>query len=405
MSDGESLPAPQTKKAMIRRPHHISACVAVAALAAISACGEDGATLENSITPEEAAERAKSDDDPDEPDTDPNGDGLISGDDTSGKLSEEQVCDEVSDDVTAAPVDMYIMLDQSISMSEPLEEGGDVSRWEGVVDAIRTFVNDPRAEGIGVGLQYFGQEAEEDCDPTKYASPAVDIAELPDVAKDIEDSLDDAAGPSTFTPTYPALEGALMHAQQHAEDNPDRATVVLLATDGVPFTEGHGDCNDAVTDIAALTEGPAAADPKVRTFVVGISAGLSNLRTIARDGQGEAFFIEQGDVQDQFVDAMLSIVNTPFACDFEIPEREGNVSFDPTTVRVTFTSTIDGKRTKEQLPELTGASDCPLVGEGWFFNNPSDPSRIHICPDTCQRFPRGKLNIEFGCRLAGTASK
>ncbi len=52
-----------------------------------------------------------------------------------------------------APVDMYIMLDRSGSMTELT--GAGPSKWDAVRDALSQFVNDPRSAGLGVGLQYF----------------------------------------------------------------------------------------------------------------------------------------------------------------------------------------------------------------------------------------------------------
>ncbi|HEY3254445.1 MAG TPA: hypothetical protein VGJ91_10865, partial [Polyangiaceae bacterium] len=65
----------------------------------------------------------------------------------------------------AIPLDMYIMLDQSGSMLDPIAGGGD--KWQAVTSALSDFVQQPEAEGIGVGLQYFGQPPHASwCPPT-----------------------------------------------------------------------------------------------------------------------------------------------------------------------------------------------------------------------------------------------
>ncbi len=51
------------------------------------------------------------------------------------------------------PVDMYIMLDRSGSMTDLT--GAGPSKWDAVRDALTQFVNDKRSAGLGVGLQYF----------------------------------------------------------------------------------------------------------------------------------------------------------------------------------------------------------------------------------------------------------
>ena len=53
-----------------------------------------------------------------------------------------------------APLDMYIMLDQSGSMSEMV--AGNTSKWAAVTGALDTFVSGTNTAGISVGLQYFG---------------------------------------------------------------------------------------------------------------------------------------------------------------------------------------------------------------------------------------------------------
>jgi hypothetical protein len=51
------------------------------------------------------------------------------------------------------PVDMYIMLDRSGSMTEPT--GAGPSKWDAIRDALTSFFGDARSDGLGVGLQYF----------------------------------------------------------------------------------------------------------------------------------------------------------------------------------------------------------------------------------------------------------
>src|SRR6185369_9831844 len=53
------------------------------------------------------------------------------------------------------PLDLFIMLDQSTSMSSPVGTGTE-TRWSSVTKAIGSFVKQPEANGIGVGINYFG---------------------------------------------------------------------------------------------------------------------------------------------------------------------------------------------------------------------------------------------------------
>ncbi|WP_437274956.1 vWA domain-containing protein [Sorangium sp. So ce375] len=57
------------------------------------------------------------------------------------------------------PLDLYIMLDASGSMEELLATGG--TKWRAVTQALEDFFTDPQSEGLGVGLQYFPQMADD----------------------------------------------------------------------------------------------------------------------------------------------------------------------------------------------------------------------------------------------------
>lgn len=55
------------------------------------------------------------------------------------------------------PLDMYVMLDTSSSMSDPVGTTT-TSKWTAIRNALTTFLRDPSSSGIGVGLQYFPLE-------------------------------------------------------------------------------------------------------------------------------------------------------------------------------------------------------------------------------------------------------
>ena len=59
--------------------------------------------------------------------------------------------------VTAVPFDMFIMLNQSLSMAEPLVAGSpDAHQMAGGSKAITDFVSSPDVSQLGVGIGYFG---------------------------------------------------------------------------------------------------------------------------------------------------------------------------------------------------------------------------------------------------------
>jgi hypothetical protein len=65
----------------------------------------------------------------------------------------DAACAAQSQTAEKLPLDMYVMLDSSGSMTETTSSGQ--TKWDAISLALTTFVNDPSSAGIGVGLQYF----------------------------------------------------------------------------------------------------------------------------------------------------------------------------------------------------------------------------------------------------------
>jgi hypothetical protein len=80
-----------------------------------------------------------------------------------------------SEMVTAqsVPLDIYVMLDQSLSMA-------DASKWTSVTTALASFVSQPNLDGMSVGLGYFAVPGVlgDSCNASDYATPSVEIAPL-----------------------------------------------------------------------------------------------------------------------------------------------------------------------------------------------------------------------------------
>ena len=134
------------------------------------------------------------------------------------------------------PLDLFLMLDQSRSMTETVSGGS--TKWAAVTGAMTTFMAQPGLDGVSVGLQYFGLPGSggglgDSCTASDYAAAAVEIAPLPGVASTINASIA-AHSPTSQTPTSAALQGAVDHAATWAHAHPSDAVAVILATDGEP---------------------------------------------------------------------------------------------------------------------------------------------------------------------------
>jgi hypothetical protein len=316
------------------------------------------------------------------------------------------------------PLDMYIMFDQSGSME------GD--KWTSVTSAMKTFVQQPDAAGIGVGIQYFGlaptgscpatckTDADcgacgpcvpffgicsgglggDSCNAADYAKPEVEIAPLPGVAQAIIASIDKHS-PSTGTPTHPALDGAIQHAKAWASAHPTHAVITVLATDGQP-----SGCNEKMADINALAAAGANGTPKVLTFVIGVGSSLTALNGIAKaGGTDQAFLVDTGqNVDQQFLDAMNAIRGAALGCTYLIPAPKPGEVVDFNKVNVIYTPG-DGAPA-QTIGKVNGEASCPPNGDGWYYNDEQNPSTILLCASTCAKVAadsKGQVDVAVGC--------
>ncbi|NUP04745.1 MAG: hypothetical protein HOW73_01660 [Polyangiaceae bacterium] len=336
------------------------------------------------------------------------------------------------DDFTAekVPLDMYIMQDQSGSMSDP-PAGGSGTRWDAVVAAISEFVNQDEAAGVGVGIQYFPLEsgancntaqcmsdgdcgagcgpceippgfpfgicsgfgATDSCTALDYSTPDVEIGVLPGNANAIIASMN-AHGPTGGTPTSAALQGAIDHARAWAGGNPGHATIVVLATDGDPTS-----CETDLAAINAIAAAGANGSPPVLTFVIGVGGSVGALNGIAQaGGTNQAFMIDQDpDVQQAFLDALNTIQGQAIPCAFLIPEPPPgeDINFDEVNVHYTPSEGMAGN-----IPYVESEAQCPASGLAWHYDDPANPTQIVLCPGACSTISAdtgGVVKIVVGC--------
>lgn len=314
------------------------------------------------------------------------------------------------------PLDMYIMLDQSSSMSDPAGQG---TKWTETSNALNAFVSQPEAAALGLGIQYFGLPAGggscptactvdadcgacapcffgfclnavgDSCAAADYATPEVEIATNNGAA--ISASIG-AHGPTTSTPTSAALQGAVDHAKAWAQTHPDHVVIALLATDGDPT-----ECDTNLGNINAIAANAFGGTPSIRTFVIGIGSIDALNGIAAAGGTGMAFITDQADTQMQFLAALNAIQGTALACSYLIPVPE-NGTPDFGSVNVQYTPG-DGSP-PEVIPNVSDASQCPPTGNAWYYDNPAAPTQIILCDPTCATVSSdtmGSIDIVLGC--------
>lgn len=342
----------------------------------------------------------------------------------------EQITQDVTVDVVEnKPFDMFIMYDQSGSMGENTPVG---TKWTAIGNAVTAFVNDPGNADVGVGMAFFpltpppcnapsatcvcipfinicGSTGGGSCTAADYAVPTVPIETLPTVAPKIISAIG-AHNPGGGTPTAPALAGALQYAEGWAAAHLDRKTIVVLATDGDPT----GCTANAVSDVATIAAGGLAANPPVQTFVVGVGSSLTSLNSIAAaGGTTQALIVDasSGDPTKQFLDAMnkirqkvtqtvtsTQVVSKPVPCQWGIPASPDGKTFDKTKVNVQYTDTAAG--VTSQVGAVTTQADCANVAQGWYYDDPANPTQVLVCPQTCttvQAILGVEVQVVFGC--------
>ena len=295
---------------------------------------------------------------------------------SNNDVDDADVCDE--DVYMAEPkrLDMYMIVDDSASM---------LPWWPATTDAINQFFQDPGSAGVGVGVQFFGEE----CDPNFYATPSVPIAPLPGNMNALQTAF--PLLPLEGTATVPAMQGAVQHARQWATQHPDSKTVILLVTDGLP-----ADCNSTVEGVVDVIAEGLSGSPSIQTFVIGIGIGLLALNDFAAaGGTGQALLVEAG-VAQELVTALNDIRGAALPCDYALPDGNGN-TVDPKEVNLSYTA--PGATESTPIGWVPTSMDCDPLKGGWYYDNAAAPSRLIACDQSCGTLKDagGQVSVVLGC--------
>jgi hypothetical protein len=251
------------------------------------------------------------------------------------------------------------------------------------------------------------------CTPSEYATPNVALGTLPGAASALNSSLTGHT-PDGYTPTGPALGGAVTWAEAQQASNLAHKVAIVLVTDGLPggFIPGFPPPECAPSDIPGIStilSTAAAATPPILTFVVGIfnpssaegQMAPANLKSLATaGGTGDAVIIDVtgNTVTQQLHDALAKAQTKAIACSYQIPPATGGLGVDFMKVNVTFKS---GSGTVTTIGNTSGASNCS--NGGWYYDvdpKQGTPTKIIACPSTCAGFQsdvNGSVQVVLGC--------
>jgi len=318
-------------------------------------------------------------------------------------------CAGVGVEIESAPLDMYIMMDRTQSMTNPMVAGGAITRWDVLQSGVQTFINDPNIlkKAPRVGLQFFGATGDpadpKECESQSYATPLLEIEDIntsgPKILAAVQNEASNLGG---MTPWFPSLQGALMHAQEWHLANPKRMTIVVLVTDGYP-TECDMDITHIQKMVAEYTTGTVGTyntqgQPGIRTYIIGVAVDKFNLNAIAQaGGTGQATIVDSTGGVNAFVTAMVNITNSNISCDIALPTPPAGQVFNPDAVQVVYTPYSGAA---QEIPKASVAGGCSAANGGWYFDNPADPAKISLCPCSCANLGAGQIQMRFGCRPA-----
>ena len=358
------------------------------------------------------------------------GSGIVVPDGGSSEQDAE-ACLEQQSDGERLPMDMFIAYDTSGSMNDQVAGS---TRMDVVRNALIDFLNDPESAGIGVGIDYFPEvdpnaptscttnadcntatgnygnclslipfvnlvgcpfqpcacTGGDVCSVSVYSDPAVPITLPPDPAPVIASLRAKTTG--GFTPLRWALEGAHTYAASWAAEHPERKVVVVLVGDGEP----QGCTANTIADAENVARA-AVSGHNIATFVVGVGDSLDNLnRVAAAGGTGQAYLMSDAEAGTKLKQAMDDIRGRAFPCAIGLPDDS---TLDPEKINVAFVpvGTTDPRRVPRTF---NGQEDGCAGGEGWYYDDPVNPTQIIMCPATCDILTSGggrQMTMQVGC--------
>ena len=187
---------------------------------------------------------------------------------------------------------------------------------------------------------------------------------------------------------------------------PDSLTHVVVVSDdnsalpAADFTSQFGALADQLDNfvfhaiVSTLDpDGPACGS----CCALGASQGTVYQELVSQTGGVEGNLCDQ-EFQPVFAAVAQQVIGgAALACSYTIPEPEQGQVFDRDAVNVEFE---DSSGNPFPVGRVDSEAECAGVSHGWYYDNPDDPNRIIVCPQTCDTirdFEEGKVAIKFGC--------
>jgi hypothetical protein len=132
-------------------------------------------------------------------------------------------------------------------------------------------------------------------------------------------------------------------------------------------------------------------------FLISAAVGTVYLNLINQTGGIFGNLCSQ-EFQPIFDELATQVIDgAALACEYAIPEPPEGEEFDPDKVNVEFD---DGAGGTLPIGRVDSSADCANVTDGWYYDNPANPTQILVCNQTCnkiQGFTTATISIKFGC--------
>ncbi|HYJ11279.1 MAG TPA: hypothetical protein VEX18_19790 [Polyangiaceae bacterium] len=300
---------------------------------------------------------------------------------------DSSICADVEVTATRTIPTVALLIEQSNSMDQPLQEGEDLTRWEALKEVLlpsETGVISMFASDVRMGLVLYAN-------PTPYYPPdCPDLTEVMPPALENYDQIAEVYGGALTIPNVPTAESLqAVTARLEAVTEPG-PKYILLGTNGDPDScdEVAGfNKHDDETKALVVSTVQAAFAKGIGTLVVSVGRGpttRAHLQAVANAGAGltpdaspGAPFYEPA-TQEALGDALASAVRGTRTCSFDLRGEVEPASAHRGSV------TVDGTK-------LSMSAD-----DGWRLVT---PSQIELVGPACDAFMEGdhELRATFPC--------
>jgi hypothetical protein len=321
-------------------------------------------------------------------------------------------------DLSSGPLDVYFIMDRTGSMgddcdyvageSPPLTSKACVATYA-VSDYL---INVEPATETRLAFQFMSQPR--DCDGTAHGKPLVPLTQLP-VA--VEHELIQEISDETFEGGYGTrIEGALRGLARFTAANatPGREIIGVLMTDGEPNR-----CEQDISDLRRIIEAHKTATG-IKTYIIGMDGARErDLEQLAKAGGAEPHAQWCGDLEppchywnvgdgsgNAIASALQAIVQmaAPLPCQFDVADLQPPEGQELDYGKVNVTLTDGGTTTT--LGQVTSEAACPTDQPAWYYDNPSAPTQIYLCPNACTLVSEAgegaRVNAVVGCQKTVT---